>query len=58
MTARENSATMRVEWDALSLIIKGTGEVVRFAVVLLMGLGVCGSLCQGWFAPWGGVRYI
>jgi hypothetical protein len=25
MTARENSATMRVEWDALSLIIRGTG---------------------------------
>jgi hypothetical protein len=24
--------------------------VVRFTVVLLMGLGVCGSLCQGWFA--------
>jgi hypothetical protein len=24
----------------------------------LMGLGVCGSLYQGWFAPWGGVRYI
>jgi hypothetical protein len=25
MTARENTATMRVEWDALSLIIRGTG---------------------------------
>jgi hypothetical protein len=25
MTAQENSATMRVEWDALSLIIRGTG---------------------------------
>jgi hypothetical protein len=25
MTVRENSATMRVEWDALSLIIRRTG---------------------------------
>jgi hypothetical protein len=25
MTARENSATMRVDWDALRLIIRGTG---------------------------------
>jgi hypothetical protein len=24
MTAQENSATMRVEWDTLSLIIRGT----------------------------------
>jgi hypothetical protein len=24
MTARENSATMRVQWDTLSLIIRGT----------------------------------
>jgi hypothetical protein len=32
--------------------------VVRFAVVQLMGFGVSGSLCQGWFTPWGGVRCI
>jgi hypothetical protein len=36
VAARDNSATMRVEWDALSWLIRGTRGVVGFAVGLSM----------------------
>jgi hypothetical protein len=36
---RDNSTTMRVEWDALSWIIRGTWGVVGFTVVPSMGSG-------------------
>jgi hypothetical protein len=39
VTTRDNSATMRVEWDALSWLIRGTIGVVGFAVGPSMGSG-------------------
>jgi hypothetical protein len=33
MTTRKNSTTMRVEWDALSWLIRGTWGVVDFAIL-------------------------
>jgi hypothetical protein len=37
VTTRDNSATTRVEWDALSWLIRGTRGVVGFAVGSSMG---------------------
>jgi hypothetical protein len=36
---QDNSATMRVEWDALSRLIRGTRGVVGFTVGPSMGFG-------------------
>jgi hypothetical protein len=48
MTIRENSAAMRVAWDALSWLIRGTWGVVCFAVMSSMGFGQMYLLFQGW----------
>jgi hypothetical protein len=39
VTTRDNSSTMRVEWDALSWLIRGTRGVVGFVVGPWMGFG-------------------
>jgi hypothetical protein len=56
VTTWDNSATMRVEWDALSWLIRGTRGVVGFVVGPSMGSGhsTCSAKagCRGsliWF---------
>jgi hypothetical protein len=51
MTTRENSTTMRMVWDALSWLIRGTWGVVSFVVVPSMGFRH--SICSTEAGCWG-----